>query len=72
MPPWDLRILELATFVWLVCGAHLGYEEMAAGAQRKTGNMLGLVLTAPKISTSDIGHVVVISGVYWQGCDADD
>ena len=34
--------------------------------------MLGLVLAAPKDPTSDIGHVVMISGVYWQGCDADD
>ena len=55
-----------------MCGVHLGYQEVAARAQRKVGNILGLVLAAPKDPTSDIGHVVMISGVYWQGRDADD
>ena len=45
---------------------------MAASAQRKTGNMLGLVLAAPQEPTSDISHVVMISGLYWQGCDAGE
>ena len=45
---------------------------MAARAQRKTGNILGLVLATPKDPTSDIGHVVMISGFHRQGCDTDD
>ena len=53
-------------------GAHLRFEEVAVSAQRNTGNMLGLVLAAPKDPTSDIGHVVIIFGLYWQGCDVDE
>ena len=44
---------------------------MAARTQRKIGNMLGLVPATSKGPTSDIGHVVMISGLYWQGCDPD-
>lgn len=45
---------------------------MAARTQRKIGNMLGLVPATSKGPTSDIGHVVMISGLYWQGCNADE
>ena len=45
-------------------------EEMAAPVQQKTGNMLGLVLAAPKDPASDIGHMAMISGVCGQGAMA--
>ena len=44
---------------------------MAGRTQRKIGNMLSLVLAAPKDPTGDIGHVVMIPSLYCQGCDPD-